>query len=258
MDKRPIIAVTGPQEGGWFAWIMTWLALRRQGARPVRLRPGADRRPASLHGLVLGGGSDIDPEHYGEELRDSRHSGRHQSFRDKLWGAILFGLRLLFSIKSHRPRHDQQRDDLEKELCAFALAHNLPVLGTRRGAQLINICRGGSLYQDTINFYTETPHLKTIFPRKKIRIKAASRLAAIFKIKSCLVNSLHDQAIRDLGDDLVVSARDDNGIIQAIEHTSHPFMIGVQWHPEYLPQRHLQQRLFQALVEAAQCKLLNG
>jgi putative glutamine amidotransferase len=66
-----------------------------------------------------------------------------------------------------------------------------------------------------------------------------------------LVNSLHDQAVKKLGLDLIISAIESNKIIQAIEHTKHPFMIGVQWHPEYVPHIKLQQRLFKSLVEAS-------
>jgi putative glutamine amidotransferase len=66
------------------------------------------------------------------------------------------------------------------------------------------------------------------------------------------VNSLHHQAINKLGVSLVTTAMEDNKIIQAIEHIKHPFMIGVQWHPEYLPHIKMQQRLFKTFIEASE------
>ena len=68
MSRRPVIGVTGPVKGGLFAWIMTWFALKRAGARPVRITAETVTDSICLDGLVLGGGSDIDPENYGEEL----------------------------------------------------------------------------------------------------------------------------------------------------------------------------------------------
>jgi putative glutamine amidotransferase len=65
------------------------------------------------------------------------------------------------------------------------------------------------------------------------------------------VNALHRQAIHRLGHGLRPAARDRNGILQAVEHETLPFVVGVQWHPEYLPQVRGQRRLFQALVREA-------
>lgn len=71
------------------------------------------------------------------------------------------------------------------------------------------------------------------------------------------MNALHDQAVNRLWAALVFAAVDQNNIVQAIEHNRHPFLIGVQWHPEYLPQSHTQQKLFAVLVSAAQlCQVL--
>jgi len=251
MSLRPIIGVTGPNEGGLFAWIMTWLALKRKGAKPIRITPKTNTKMLRLQGLVLGGGSDIDPENYGEELLTIKASVKKQSFKDKLLGAILFLIRVIFSVKTSQPEKDVDRDRMEKKLCLYALENRLPVMGICRGAQLINVALEGTLHQDTHTFYKETPNIRTILPGKKVYLTKNSKLRKIFNVENCLVNSLHDQAVKKLGLDLIITAIEDNKIVQAIEHTKHPFMIGVQWHPEYLLHIKLQQRLFKALVEAS-------
>ncbi|MFO7554736.1 MAG: gamma-glutamyl-gamma-aminobutyrate hydrolase family protein [Desulfobacterales bacterium] len=252
MNKRPVIFVTGPKKGGVFAWIMTWLALKRAGAKPVRITDGTDIDMSQLDGLVLGGGSDIFPKNYGEELLIIKDSPREKSLKARLWGTILFLLRVLFSVKTAELQKDVVRDHLEKNLCLYALETQLPVLGICRGAQLINVALGGTLHQNIRIFYTETPHIRTILPRKQVYLTENSRLREIFNVDACLVNSLHNQAVKKLGSDLIITALENNKIIQAIEHTKHPFMIGVQWHPEYLPHIKIQQRLFKSLVETSE------
>ncbi len=248
MSERPLIGVTGPVRGGQISWWMTRRALRRAGARAIRITSDKPLEGGRLDGLVIGGGSDIGPEHYGEELRELAHGNSQQRLREKLISLLLFLVRALFSIKLRQPEQDPARDELEKGLCLYALQEQLPVLGICRGAQLINVATGGSLFQDTRHFYTETPHIQTILPRKYINVEADTRLRQVLERDSATVNSLHDQAINRLGDNIRVSARDLNGIVQAIEHREHPFLIGVQWHPEYLPQLATQQRLFSSLV----------
>jgi putative glutamine amidotransferase len=251
MSLRPIIGVTGPNEGGLFAWIMTWLALRRKGAKPLRITPKTNIEMLQLHGLVLGGGSDIDPGNYGEELLIVKESVKKQSFKDKLLSTILFLIRMIFSVKRSQLEKDVNRDRMEKKLCLYALENQLPVLGICRGAQLINVALEGTLHQDTRTFYKEMLNIRTILPGKKVYLTKKSKLRQIFNVNNCLVNSLHHQAVKNLGLDLIITAVENNKIIQAIEHTKHPFMIGVQWHPEYLPHISLQQRLFKSLVEAS-------
>ncbi|MDH3839132.1 MAG: type 1 glutamine amidotransferase [Desulfobacteraceae bacterium] len=230
---------------------MTWIALKRKGAKPVRITPKTNTEMLQLHGLVLGGGSDIDPENYGEELLIIKASVKKQSFKDKLLGAILFLIRMIFSVKTSQPEKDVDRDRMEKKLFLYAFKNQLPVLGICRGAQLINVALGGTLYQYTHTFYKETPNIRTILPGKKVYLTKKSKLRKIFNVDKCLVNSLHDQAVKKLGLDIFITAIENNKIVQAIEHTKHPFMIGVQWHPEYLPHVKLQQRLFKSLVEAS-------
>jgi putative glutamine amidotransferase len=99
--------------------------------------------------------------------------------------------------------------------------------------------------------YIEDPEVRTILPRKRIVVEPQTRLSRVLGPRPRRVNALHQQAICRLGNGLVVAARDRNGIVQAIEHESLSFVIGVQWHPEYMPQHKRQRAIFESLVAAA-------
>lgn len=256
--SRPLIGVTGPDRGGTPAWIMTWLALRRAGARAVRIRPSRPQKHLELDGLIIGGGSDIEPSHYGEKpfkhFRESRRRGG--GLLELPISILLFLLRIIFAQKVSRG-YDRARDELEAGLIQQALNKGIPVLGICRGAQLLNVVLGGSLHQNVETLYDEEPHLRTLLPRKRIYVAANSQLHRILGKRKCYVNALHRQAIAQLGDQVQVVAKDGSGVVQAIEYGRSDFAgetsfaLGVQWHPEYLPQIKEQQRLFHALVEKA-------
>lgn len=220
MSVRPLIAVTGPRRQGRTAWLFTRYALRQAGARTCRLVPGTPLPTQPLHGLVIGGGDDIDPARYGEAPRVS--------------------IRL-----------DQDRDELEWRMLEHAHAGALPVLGICRGAQLMNVFHGGNLHQDLTELLAGRLLHRTVLPRKRIRLEPGSRLQTIMGTSETHANSLHHQAIARLAAGFRVAARDSDDIIQAIERETPGFCIGVQWHPEYLPQRHAHRRIFRALVNAA-------
>ena len=138
----------------------------------------------------------------------------------------------------------------------LANERHLPVLGICRGAQLLNVSRGGNLHDDITDMLARGKPMRTPLPRKKIIIEAGSQLAAIMGDESCRVNSLHHQAIDRLGDSMRVVARDSDNIVQAVEVVDERFQIGVQWHPEYLPQRRRHRQLFRALIAAARVNRL--
>ena len=135
-----------------------------------------------------------------------------------------------------------------------AVRRGLPVLGICRGQQLLNVYFGGSLHQDLATFYVEDPATRTILPRKRVTLEPGSRLAELLGPDE-RVNALHRQGMNTLGERLRVAARDRNGIVQAIEHESLPFVVGVQWHPEYLPQVPSQRAIFSALVRQARTRI---
>jgi putative glutamine amidotransferase len=169
---------------------------------------------------VIGGGDDIGAEIYG--------------------GKVIPDVRL-----------DPERDKIELALLKAALPAQLPVLGICRGSQMLNVALGGTLHTDIYEVYVQAPKMRTVLPRKRVSIETGSRLDRILRCNPCQVNALHHQSVDRLGQGLIIAARDENGIVQAVESETAPFLLGVQWHPELLVWKKPQQRLFAALVEAA-------
>ena len=252
---KPVIGVSGPDRGGLVAWWFTWLALFIQGARAVHVTPRKQYDIEQLDGLVIGGGADINPEHYGfdEELKEVKEVVRHTTEKHLLKWLLypfIYLVRRLFSRKKNS-QYDKDRDQFEISLLQTAIKQGIPVLGICRGAQLMNVSLGGSLYNDILEFYEESPLPRSIFPVKEILIEPGSILNEKLQVEKCTVNALHHQAIKDLGKGIEISARESNGIVQAIECNDSDFYLGVQWHPEYLPLEKLQRQLFLSLVQAA-------
>ena len=254
---QPLIGVTGPDRGGAVSWELTRIALLRAGARALRITPDHPTTIDHLDGLVVSGGADIDPILYGaetEKVGDVIEATRKTVKRRRtvpltlLMAPGIFVMRKIFQAHTRGP--DPARDILEKRLIDQAIARQKPMLGICRGAQLLNVCCGGTLYQDVASFYVESAQLRTVLPRKLVHIEKSSHLARAIGEAPCVVNALHHQAVRDLGKGIAVVARESNGIVQAIELTSERFAVGVQWHPEYIPQHRRQRALFEALVSA--------
>jgi len=255
---RPVIGVTGPDRGGLAAWLFTAFAVLVVGGRPLRIRPGRPRAVDVLDGVVIGGGADVSPALYGQrralavgELADRGANGWRRAL-----GYLLFPLLWLFRrllTKKHGGL-DPARDAMEQELIAQAIERRVPMLGICRGMQLINVARSGSLHQSLEGFYDEYPAIRSVLPRKRIDLVEGTRLADILSYSPCRVNALHSQAIDRLGEGLVAAARERSGVMQAFEADGARWLIGVQWHPEYLPQRPEQRALFGALVEASRAR----
>ncbi|MFZ1415087.1 MAG: gamma-glutamyl-gamma-aminobutyrate hydrolase family protein [Defluviicoccus sp.] len=200
-------------------WLFNQLAVWRAGGRAKRLTA---REPASivgLDGLVVGGGDDIDAQLYGGHIEPT-------------------------------VRVDGERDALELSLLTQAIDRDLPILGVCRGAQMINVFLGGTLI-GCIYDREPKPARRSLLPRKRIEIRPGSRLASVLGTTHCKVNALNHQAVDRPAAALEVVARDRDGIVQAVERAAPPFLIGVQWHPEFLIQDRGQRRLFEALVAAA-------
>ncbi|WP_110668105.1 gamma-glutamyl-gamma-aminobutyrate hydrolase family protein [Salinicola halophilus] len=216
---RPLIGITTSDHKSRLAWWCDWVSVWRAGGRPVRLSPS---RPPTreLDGLVIGGGDDIGATRYGGEMQLD-------------------------------VRIDPARDEFELALLTHYLPRRTPILGICRGAQMINIHCGGSLIGDIQTAYRHIRNRRTVLPRKHVEIEPFSRLADILNRRYCQVNSLHHQAVDRPGEGLKIVARDRDDLVQAIESENHPFLIGVQWHPEFLLFTRSQQRLISALVDAA-------
>lgn len=262
VNRRPVIGVTGPDRGGLAAWWFTALAVRRAGGRPVRIRPGSPKPINGLDGLIVGGGADVSPRLYGQPQRPRPRragNGAGAPWR-RLAGLVVFPLtfvlRRVLTTRLGGPA--PARDRLERGLIEAALARHLPVMGICRGMQLLNVTLGGSLHQHLEGFYVEYPAVRSVLPRKRVGVKPDTRVGASVGTGPVRVNALHSQAIDRLAAGLVVAAIEDNGIIQAIELDEADWVVGVQWHPEYLPQRRRQQALFASLVEAARTHSCNA
>ena len=216
---RPIIAVTGKASRWAPGWWAAWIAIALAGGRAVRATP-RHAMPVPIDGLLIGGGDDIATDLYGASA-------------------------------AYDNTADRARDAFELAAIKQALAQDKPVLGICRGAQLINVAAGGTLYSDISKLRRSTSNRVNIFACKPVAIKRRSRLATIFDRPRLRVNSLHHQAVLTLGEGIGATARDADGFVQAIEARTHRFVIGVQWHPEYLCYQGAQRRLFRALVAAA-------
>lgn len=248
---RPLIGVTGPDRGGDAAWWATRIALARSGARARRITP---RRRVddtdSLDGLVLGGGADVDPALYGDD--DPVHLPKTETTRNRFWARAIHVVRRLRMAKE-RTGLDQARDEMETTLLARMLGADKPILGICRGAQLINVVLGGSLLRDLSSFYAERPNPRSVLPRKRINVEPTSRLFELVQATQLRVNALHRQAIREVAPTLVRVAVEDSGVTQAVEAPK-GFVIGVQWHPEYMPQNRAQRRIFDGFVATARAQ----
>jgi putative glutamine amidotransferase len=255
-DARPIIGVTGPDRGGGAAWIFTRLAIILAGGRALRITPKHPRHIDCVDGLVIGGGADVAPSLYGQELLHvTGYKKPDESIVEYVLRLVLvpvlWMIRKFAARQAFSSRGDVERDALEVQLIRQATERKLPLLGICRGQQLLNICFGGTLHQSLKGFYVEDPEVRTVLPTKRIVVSAGTRLAEALGSQPPRVNALHQQAINHLGQGLRVAARDRNGIVQAVEHTSLPFVLGVQWHPEYMLQQPQQRAIFGAIVRHA-------
>jgi len=220
--RWPRIGVTGSagRRGGRL-WPLHALSLLMAGAVPRRLVPSADvEQVDELDALVIGGGDDIGASVYG--------------------GDVMLDVRI-----------DPARDAFELAALERAERRGLPVLGVCRGAQMLNLSKGGTLHQDMYAVYRETPRRRTILPRKRVDVAPRTRLRRLLGRAVTGVNSLHHQAVDRLGAGVRVAARDQHGIVQAIEVPGRRFLLGVQWHPELLFYRGRQAALYRGLARAA-------
>jgi putative glutamine amidotransferase len=220
--RGPLIGVTGSDRGLPVAWWFIRWALWRVGARALRMTPSQPGRLGKLDGIVISGGDDIDPSLYLPQAPD-------------------------------RAPPDPDRDRFEIDALRHVMDSDLPVLGICRGAQLMNVVLGGNLYPDLRPLRRRTSNRRTPLARKTLRVVRGSELHALLGAEQLRINSLHHQAIHQLGEQLMVSGRDLDGFVQAVEMPGRRFLLGVQWHPEYLPAHGAQLGLFRALARAAGC-----
>jgi putative glutamine amidotransferase len=157
-------------------------------------------------------------------------------------------------------RLDPDRDRVELQFARWAIAEGKPLFGLCRGLQILNVALGGTLYQDIAaqrsdalkHDYFPTAGFSRDHLAHPVTVVSGSRLHALVGTAPLKVNSMHHQAVKDLGPGLVSTAVAPDGVIEAIEASANQFMLGVQWHPESLTDRDPRmQRLMAGFVEAA-------
>ena len=174
-----------------------------------------------LDGIIIAGGKDVNPALYGQE-------------------------RL---VTTDEPRED--RDDWETALLTAAIEDEVPFLGICRGLQMLNVTRGGTLHQHLPDVVGSERYSLGggVFAENEVFVDPGTQVGDLLGGGETLIGkSYHHQAIDSVGDGLTVTARSDDGTVQAVEVDGMDFGIAVQWHPEHTPD---DLRLFAGLVEAA-------
>ena len=238
---RPIIGITGrpqyiPAAGNpTRAYLTTHTysdSVKHGGGLPMLLIPveadQIDHVLDHIDGLLITGGGDVNPERYGAAAHDTVHGV------------------------------DDERDEFELELVRRAYARKLPTMAICRGLQVVNVALGGTLVQDLPSHEGAHGHDVTgegaYEPHSEALIEPGCRIAAVIGEGLHRINSIHHQAVEELGEGLVVVGSAPDGTVEAIEHedTTWP-LIAVQWHPEFLGMRdHGESHdLFTAFVEAS-------
>ncbi len=224
---KPLIGITTGEQVNWFTLWMLQNGVRLAGGSPLHISPSLNvDRVRDVNGLIVSGGGDIAPALYGQTNIASRDI-------------------------------EPARDALETECIEMAYDGLVPILGICRGAQLLNVVRGGTLHQDARTAFRGFMPTKSAFgkivTRRKITVKNDCRLERILKNNNEVwVNSIHHQAQADIGAGLREVACDQQGITQAIEsEIPYHFALGVQWHPEFMLYSQLHRSIFRALVAAS-------
>jgi putative glutamine amidotransferase len=202
-------------------------AVQRNNGTPILLPPlmetDIDKQLSAIDGLIISGGPDVDPMLYGEQPTPKQ-------------GQIV-----------------PMRNQYELTISKMALETNTPTLGICGGCQILNVAVGGSLVQDintqienSIKHSQEAP---ANHATHSVRLELDSKLGAIFGKEVIIVNSFHHQAVNKPGDGINMTAWAFDGVIEGFEMDKEQFVVGVQWHPEYMEEMN---RLFSAFIESCQ------
>jgi putative glutamine amidotransferase len=240
---KPVIGVTpdfnagdradmGGREPTYFLRARYVRAIEELGGIPLILPlvadPAARRRLLDgVDGLLLtGSGPDLSPRLYGERQRYT------------------------FPLVSER------RADFELDIVRQARTRDLPLLGICGGMQAVNVACGGSLFQDIPSQVRKAldhrQQTKAVYTAHRVTVAPKSLLKKIVGQTTLMVNSSHHQSVKTVAPSLIASAVAPDGIVEAVESPAQRFLLAVQWHPEFLFERHkAHRRLFEALIRAA-------
>jgi len=210
-----------------------YLRIEEAGGVPILLPNSAREETVGeyaplIDGLLLSGGEDVHPSRYGD-------------------GEIFPGCEI-----------HPERDAFELALLRSVRDNRRPVLAICRGIQLMNVCFGGSLYQD-LSLRTGTGDHKSeepgVYLDHPVRVTKGTRLFYLAGQEDCKVNSRHHQLLRELAPGFVVSALAPDGVIEAVEWGGdRDYLMGVQWHPELMLSDPFAAALFRDFVAAADAR----
>lgn len=223
-SPRPVIGMVKPENEDFFAFLAFKVAVIQAGGTPLIISAkDKNYKDLKVDGYLFGGGKDVFPGHYNQPPKD-----------DYIY--------------------DQDRDNMEIQCARIARAKRIPSLGICRGAQLMNVACGGSLHMDIASAYEDASYPDGFWHhalfRKEITIRSGGLLHGIVGKENLKVNSIHKQAIAEIGSQLDVEAWESNGIVQAVSLKEHPFFLGVQFHPEFMIYRSDFRLIFKAFIQA--------
>jgi len=231
--KKPIIGITASTVDGECSKVLhTYVsAIEDNGGIPLLLprvteEESLDAYLSLLDGILFTGGADLAPDLYGETAHYA--SGPFQPLRDAY----------------------------EMPLAKKALDTDLPILGICRGAQLLNVALGGTLWQDIPSaLESKISHRQSepkTSPSHSVTVLEGTPLYTLTGKREMTANSFHHQALKELGRGLSVMARADDGIIEAVYAADRPYLRAYQWHPERLYTIDADnRRIFTDFIEAA-------
>jgi gamma-glutamyl-gamma-aminobutyrate hydrolase PuuD len=216
MSARPVIGITTYlTTARWSYWELPAAlipesyvrSVAQAGGVPLLVPPssgdGFEEILDALDGLVFSGGSDLDPELYGEDAHP------------ETTGVI------------------RERDDFELALMKAALDRDLPVLAICRGSQVLNVALGGGIEQHVPDRVGNDVHkeIPGVFAEHDVEVRAGTRLASIVGART-RVKSHHHQSFTGVGNQLQVTAHAEDGTPEGLEDPTRRFTLGVLWHPE--------------------------
>lgn len=227
--RRPVIGITtySRSEANDFSLPAAYVnALQAAGGTAVLLPPQPNPGPLLevLDGLIFAGGGDIDPARYGDRPNET-----------------------VYLV-------DADRDEFELKLAELILKSRVPTLGICRGMQILTVASGGDLVIHVPDAYGDRILHRLDHPRRptphSVQAAPSSRLSKLLDAIEFEIVSWHHQAIKTVPSDWKPVAQAVDGLVEAIEHQQHPWLIAVQWHPELSPDDPVQQRLFRSFVTA--------
>lgn len=229
-DSRPLIGITSSMSDSFIRMKRTYFdAVISAGGIPVFLphtggAADAEKLAPLFDGFIFAGGADVDPKHYGEE------------------------------IKFDNVETSPLRDDFELALAELLKNDSRPLLGICRGEQLLNVAFGGSLYQHIDGHKQDEPGAQNLRPAKVVDGTLLSKIAGKSEI---FINTFHHQAVKDVAPGFIASAYAEDGTVEAIEPAdaldSERFILAVQWHPEmFFGTDETASKIFKTFVDA--CK----